>query len=327
MKLQSSSPSAVAISGATGFVGAALVNTFSKTPLRRVVALSRHGLAAEHANVEHVFYDLLSPVDIEPSLRGVDCVVHLAARVHVMNESAANPLDAFRLCNVAATVDLARQAASAGVKRFIFVSSIKVNGETTAAGAPYTCTQPPAPQDAYGVSKLEAEQALRALAAATGMDVVIIRPVLVYGPGVKANFRSMMNWLAKGIPLPFGAIDNKRSLVALENLVDLIVTCIEHPAAANQTFLVSDGEDVSTSDLLRRMAKALGRPARLLPLPAWLLRSAAGIAGKRAMAQRLCGSLQVDITKTKTLLNWTPPVTLDEALQRTADDFLEHRSS
>ncbi|MOA03085.1 dTDP-4-dehydro-6-deoxyglucose reductase [compost metagenome] len=183
----------------------------------------------------------------------------------------------------------------------------------------------PAPVDPYGISKLEAEQGLLALAAETGMEVVIIRPVLVYGPGVKANFRSMMSWLNKGIPLPFGAIANKRSLVALDNLVDLIVTCIDHPAAANQVFLVSDGEDLSTTELLQRMGSALEKPARLLPVPVAWLEGGACLLGGGAIAQRLCGSLQVDIEKTRRLLGWTPSVTVDDALRKTARHFLEYR--
>jgi nucleoside-diphosphate-sugar epimerase len=183
----------------------------------------------------------------------------------------------------------------------------------------------PAPVDAYGISKLEAERGLLALTAQTGMELVIIRPVLVYGPGVKANVRNMMAWLSKGVPLPLGATGNRRSMVALDNLVDMIATCMSHPAAAGQVFLVSDGEDLSTTDLLRRMAVALGKPARLLPVPAAWLDGAARLLGKRAVAQRLCGSLQVDIEKTRSLLGWTPPVTVDDALRKTARHFLAQR--
>jgi len=260
------------------------------------------------------------------ALFGVGTVIHCAARVHVMDEPTAYPLTEFRRVNVDGTLNLARQAATAGVRRFVFLSSIKVNGEGTVLECPYREDDQPAPLDPYGISKYEAEEGLLALAAETGMQVVIIRPVLVYGPGVKANFLSMMRWLSRGIPLPFGAIHNKRSLVALDNLVDLIVTCIDHPAAANQVFLVSDGEDLSTTDLLRRMASALGKPARLLPVPAWLLEFGARLLCKQDLAQRLCGSLQVDISKTRELLGWTPPVSVDEGLRKTAEYFLEHRS-
>lgn len=269
--------------------------------------------------------------DIDPhtdwrgALAGVDCVVHLAARVHVMHERAADPLAEFRKVNVDGSLALARQAVAAGVRRFIFVSSIKVNGEGTAPGRPFAADDALAPADAYGISKLEAERSLLALAAEAGMQMVIIRPVLVYGPGVKANFRSMMSWLSKGVPLPLGAIHNRRSLVALDNLVDLILTCMNHLAAAGQVFLVSDGEDLSTTELLRRMGAALGRPARLLPVPAAWLDGAARLLGKGAVAQRLCGSLQVDIEKTRRLLDWTPPVTVDAALRETARHFLAQR--
>lgn len=315
----------IVVTGASGFVGQALVTLLSAKPGTNVSALSRRVKSAEAA-IEFVQVGDFATSDFSRVLAGADCVIHAAARVHVMSEFSTNPILEYRAINVLGTLNLARQAAQQGVKRFIFLSSAKVNGEASPAGKPFTADQVPVPVDPYGLSKMEAEQGLRALAAETGMQVVIIRPVLVYGPGVKANFRSMMNWLAKGVPLPLGAIDNKRSLVALDNLVDLIVTCIDHPAAANQTFLVSDDEDVSTSELLRRMGRALGRPARLLPVPVGLLQGAAALLGKRDVAQRLCGSLQVDISKTRALLNWTPPVSLDAALALTAQDFLEHPS-
>ena len=250
----------------------------------------------------------------------VDCdvVVHLAARVHVMYDASIDPLAEFRRVNVQGTLNLARQAAASGVRRFVFISSIKVNGEATQPGQPFTADDAPAPLDAYGISKMEAEQGLRELAAQTGMEVVIIRPPLVYGPGVKANFAAMMRWLQRGVPLPLGAIHNQRSLVALDNLVDLIVTCLTHPAAANQTFLVSDDEDVSTTELLRRMGQAMGKPARLLPVPVSWLKVGAAMVGKRDAAQRLSGSLQVDIEKTCRLLGWVPPISLDEGLRRAA---------
>ncbi|MNI54195.1 GDP-6-deoxy-D-mannose reductase [compost metagenome] len=242
-----------------------------------------------------------------------------------MNDTESDPLEAFRKVNVEGTLSLARQAAALGVRRFVFISSIKVNGEGTPINQPYFADATPAPGDPYGISKMEAEQGLREIATASGMEVVIIRPVLVYGPGVRANFLNMMRWLDKGIPLPFGAIHNRRSLVALENLSDLIVTCIRHPAAANQTFLVSDGEDLSTTQLLTRMAQALGKPARLLPVPSVLLERGAQLLGKQALSQRLCGSLQVDISKTRELLGWTPPVSVDEALVSAANYYKERQ--
>jgi nucleoside-diphosphate-sugar epimerase len=254
----------------------------------------------------------------------VDQVVHLAARVHIMNEKCSGQLAEFRRVNVEGTLNLARQAAAAGVRRFVYLSSIKVNGEFTQEGRPFTADDAPAPEGHYGVSKYEAEQALRQIAADTGMEVVIIRPPLVYGPGVKANFESMMHWLARGVPLPLAAVtQNRRSLVALDNLVDLIMTCLSHPAAANQTFLVSDGEDLSTAGLLRRMGAALGHPARLFYVPPSMLKLGSQVANKPGIYQRLCGSLQLDITKTRRLLGWTPPVSVDEGLRRAAEGFRE----
>lgn len=270
--------------------------------------------------------DLGEPVDWRGALTGIDVVVHCAARVHVMADTAKDPLAQFRRCNVDGTLQLARAAVAAGVRRFVFVSSIKVNGEATLPGQPFTADEAPAPTDPYGVSKLEAERGLFALAAETGLDVVVVRPVLVYGPGVKANFLSMMRWLDKGVPLPLGAIDNRRSLVAIDNLVDLLLTCIEHPRAAGQVFLVSDGDDLSTTRLLGKVAAALDRPARLIPLPSRLIAAAAALLGRRALGQRLCGSLQVDIGKTRELLDWTPPVSVDDALAKTAKHFLGHIS-
>jgi UDP-glucose 4-epimerase len=263
--------------------------------------------------------DLLPTTDWSAAFQGVDAVVHCAARVHVMQDDATDPLEAYRLVNVEGTLNLARQAATAGVRRFVFVSSIKVNGEATVPRQPFTADDAPAPLDPYGVSKLEAEQGLREIEAQMGMEVVIVRPPLAYGPGVKANFASMMRWVARGVPLPLGAIHNARSMVALDNLVDLLVTCLKHPAAAGQTFLVSDGEDVSTTKLLRRTAQAMGKRALLLPVPAFLLESGAALLGKRAVAQRLCGSLQVDIEKTRRLLGWNPPLTLDQGLKKAVE--------
>jgi len=235
-----------------------------------------------------------------------------------MQESAPDPLEEFRRVNVLGTLNLARQAASAGVRRFVFVSSIGVNGAETFQ-QPYTALDSASPHSPYAVSKYEAELGLQALAAETGMEVVIIRPPLVYGPNAPGNFGSLMRWLQRRVPLPLGAIHNQRSLVALDNLVDLIVVCLTHPAAANQIFLVSDGEDVSTTELLRRMGQALGRPARLVPLPASILKLAAAMVGKPDVAQRLCGSLQVDIEKTRRLLSWTPPLSLAEGLKKAAE--------
>ncbi len=316
----------ILLTGATGFIGRGLLERVSTEVSLEPVAVVRNSAArlSKHVATFRVA-ELEADTDWQSALERVDVVIHCAARVHVMHDTSFDPLAEFRQINVNGTLNLARQAASAGVRRFIFISSIKVNGEGTELGKPYFSDCHPAPLDPYGVSKMEAEQTLFVLASETGMEVVIIRPVLVYGPGVKANFRSMMNWLNKGVPLPLGAIHNKRSLVALDNLVDLIVTCIDHPNAANKTFLVSDGEDLSTTELLRRMGQALGKPARLLPVPASLLRAGAAMLGRGAVAQRLCGSLQVDISKTRELLGWTPPVSVDEALRRTAEHYLAEK--
>lgn len=265
---------------------------------------------------------LSSETDWMVAVANVDQIVHLAARVHVMNDKSSDPLTEFRRVNVDGTANLARQAAAAGVRRFVYLSSIKVNGEFTQEGRPFTADDVPAPEDPYGVSKHEAEKLLRQIATETGMEVVIIRPPLGYGPGVKANFESMMRWLARGVPLPLAAVThNRRSLVALNNLVDLIMTCLSHPAAANQTFLVSDGEDLSTADLLRRMGAALGHPARLFYMPPSVLKLGAQVVNKPGIYQRLCGSLQLDITKTRRLLGWTPPVSVDEGIRCTAEGF------
>ncbi|HEX8592556.1 MAG TPA: SDR family oxidoreductase [Pseudomonas sp.] len=316
----------VAVTGATGFVGGAVSRYLSAHPRFSVRIAVRGAFPDAGRAVEVVTIASIEPnAQWKAFVENADVVVHAAARVHVMNDTSMNPEAEYFRINVAGTLNLAEQAASAGVKRFIFISSIKVNGEATAPNKPFIADQQANPSDPYGVSKAQAEQGLRLLAARTGMEVVIIRPVLVYGPGVKANFLNMMRWLDKGVPLPLGAIDNRRSLVALDNLVDLIATCTWHPAAANQTFLVSDGEDLSTTGLLRQMAQALGKPGRLIPVPMWMLTSAAALLGKGRFSQRLCGSLQVDITKTCTMLDWTPPVTVKEAMIRTAGYYLEHK--
>jgi nucleoside-diphosphate-sugar epimerase len=265
----------------------------------------------------------LARVEVLPAFEGIQVVVHAAARVHVMREEAVDALAEFRDINVQGTLKLARQAAESGVKRFIFISSIKVNGECTPTGKAFKADDLPSPMDPYGISKYEAEEALKHLGRETGMEVVIIRPPLVYGPGVKGNFMSLLGWLRRGIPLPLGAVRNRRSLVSIENLISLIVTCIDHPAAANQVFLVSDGEDLSTSQLLNRLSRAFGRRARLLPVPEWLLKLVASMFGMQAVAQRLCGSLQVNIDKNRELLGWLPPVSVDRAMRQTVNHYLD----
>ena len=312
----------ILVTGANGFIGQALCDKLQRQ--KRPIRAAMRSASSQATSVETVLVDAIdAATDWSDTLLGVNSVLHLAARVHVMEDTTSDPLAEFRKVNVEGTLNLARQAAEAGVRRFIFISSIKVNGESTLLGKPFTADDRPAPVDPYAISKREAEDALRQVAAETGMEVVIIRPSLVYGPGVKANFLSMMHWLNRGFPLPLGSINNKRSLVALDNLLDLIVTCIDHPNAANQTFLVSDGEDLSITELLTRMAAALGQQAQLLHVSQGLLQIVATLLGKRAYCQRLCESLQVDISKTRDLLGWIPPVSVDEALRITAADFLK----
>ena len=314
----------ILVTGSTGFVGGELISRLiSESRSIDVVVAVRQLEISWPAEVRSFQVGELSiSTDWSVPLTGVSSVVHCAARSHVMIDKSTDPLAEFRRVNVEGSTNLARQAAAAGVKRFVYLSSVKVNGEFTKAGQPFSADDVPSPEDPYGVSKYEAEQLLKQIAIETGMEVVIIRPPLVYGPGVKANFESMMRWVARGVPLPLAAVtDNRRSLVALDNLVDLIVTCLNHPAAANQTFLVSDGEDLSTADLLKRVGGALGHPARLFSMPPALLKLGATLVNKPGIYQRLCGSLQLDITKTRQLLEWTPPVSIDEGLRRAAETF------
>lgn len=314
----------VLVTGGAGFVGQALVSALMTQTDIDVRTTVRHKGPSTGATDADVFVADLSPqTDWTEALAGVEVIVHTAARVHIMHDEAADPLIEYRCVNVNGTLNLAQQAAAAGVKRFIFISSIKVNGEGTQPGLAYTADDAAAPKDAYGISKAEAEAGLRLMSHETGMEVVVIRPPLIYGPRVKGNFSSLLRWIAHGLPLPLGAATtNRRSLVALDNLVDLILTCVDHPNAANQIFLVSDGEDLSTADLLRRIGKALNRPARLFPVPLGLLNMASSLLGNRSIAERLLDSLEVDTSKTCAFLGWTPPVSVDEGLRRAVEQRL-----
>jgi nucleoside-diphosphate-sugar epimerase len=347
----------VIVTGANGFIGSALCERLLAEGRQvRGAVRSKVGRISLPAGIETVSIGPIgSDTEWEEALAGIDTVVHLAARVHVMRESAADPLATFKLVNIAGTERLARQAAEAGVKRLVYISSVKVNGERTGdnpqiaqitrirkkkAGVRgrrseagnrektgvrgqrselkevFSEGDVPEPRDPYAVSKWEAEQGLVAIAEETGLEVVIIRPPLVYGPGVKANFRLLMKWVRIGVPLPLGAVNNKRSFVALDNLVSFIIHCIDHPKAANEVFLISDGEDVSTTELLQKMARAFGKRSFLLPVPVGLMTFVACLLGKRNVTDRLFGSLQVDSSKARDLLGWEPVVSMDEAVLR-----------
>lgn len=310
----------VLVTGASGFVGNALARDLVREPRFSVRGAVRAGAFLPDA-VLPVQGELSSSADWDAQLKGVDVVVHCAARVHVMRDSSPDPLADYRSTNVDGTLQLARQAARAGVRRFVFLSSLKVLGELTQPGRPLRPDDKPAPQDAYGISKLEAETGLRALAASSGMELVIVRPPLVYGPGVKGNFAALVRWIRRERPLPFGLIENQRSLVALDNLVSFISLCVDRsksPAAASHAFLLSDADDQSTPELARRIARAYGKLPLLLPVPPALMRGAARLVGRHAAADRLLGSLQVDSAKCLQLLGWKPVVTMDEQLERMA---------
>lgn len=302
----------VLVSGANGFIGRALCSYLSSLGHAVVPAVRRTcDMAGEHVVGDEGSW--------RAALAGCDSVVHLAGRAHVMRDQEVDPLRAFRAANVDATLALAGRAVEVGVRRFVFMSTIKVNGEHTAPGASFGPDDAPAPEDPYGHSKWEAEQELRDIARATGLEFVVIRPPLVYGPGVKGNFATLIKWVKKGVPLPLGAVHNRRSLVALDNLLSFVSLCanpIASPHAANQVFLISDGVDLSTSELLSKVASAYGVKNRLFPVPADWLRLGAHLLGKTAEADRLLSSLVLDCSKANNVLGWRPVVTLDEQLRK-----------
>lgn len=310
--------STLLITGANGFVGRvlceeAIAQDFDVRGATRSTCHSDSG-------TENVIVGTVDgATDWTAALNGVDTVIHLAARVHVMRDTTADPLAEFLKTNLHGTTNLASQAARAGIKRFVYASSIKVNGEETPAGRNYSEQDMPAPQDPYGISKWEAEQALWRVAQETGLEVVIVRPPLVYGAGVRGNFAQMMRIVVRGIPLPLASVRNQRDLVYVGNLVDALITCATHPAAAGQTYLISDGESVSTPELLRRLAAALDVPSRVFPFPPALLKLAGKLTGKSAQVERLLGSLRVDSEKIRRGLDWRPPYSIQQGLQVTAD--------
>jgi len=315
----------ILITGATGFIGSALSHCLLEAgyPVRGVVSASTRiprRATPESANLEWVvLHDRSTERETNEALQGVQIVVHLAARVHVMVDDASNPLQEFQQVNVDWTERLAARAAAQGVLRFVYLSSVKVNGEQTVV--PFTEQDPPKPQDPYGVSKWQAEQALARVSTQTGMETVVIRSPLVYGPGVRGNFLQLLNILRRGIPLPLASIRNQRSFVYLGNLVDALVRCIQDPRAAGRTYLVRDGEDLSTPELVRRLGVAMGSRVCLWPCPTSFLYWMGQVAGRRGMIDRLVGSLQVNSSKIQTELDWHPPFTVDAGLSETAAWF------
>lgn len=312
----------ILLTGATGFIGRCLVKLLSENILINVVGVSR---VSQHENSPRIRYvqmpDMQSTNDWNHAIDGCEVVIHLAGRAHVLQDSSSDPLAEFRAVNVQGTLTLARQAMTAGVKRFIFISSIGVNGSHT-TDKPFDEHSVAAPHADYALSKLEAEQGLRELVQGSDMQLVIIRPPLVYAGSAPGNFQRLLKLVASGVPLPFALVDNRRSMIALENLVSFIGLCVEHPAAANELFLISDGTDVSTPEIIYNLAKGMGRNAYLCPLPDSLMRWGASLLGKQAMYSQLCGSLAIDSRKTQNLLGWRPVVSAVDALQQAGREYV-----
>lgn len=311
----------ILISGSTGFVGSALINTLQVTEAKLTLVVRSDVEASQHK----LFFinEINENTEWAQGLSEQNVVIHCAARAHIMNEEVVDPLAEYRRVNVDGTLNLAQQAADSGVQRFIYISSIKVNGESTSGSVPFTEKDTAEPLDPYGVSKYEAEEGLKKIATETGMEVVIIRPPLVYGAGVKANFLNLLKLSNTGLPLPFGLVNNKRSMVYVENLVDFILKCVEHPAAENQTFLISDNHDLSLSGLLKLIRNSMNKPIRLIPVPVLLFKLAGFIFRKQDVVDRLVGDLQVDSSKAMSLLGWKPPYTVEQGIQATVGSFLE----
>ena len=316
----------ILVTGANGFIGTHLCETLAKSG-HEVRATARSLDPKSSTTREMIICDLESADNLDHLTTGCEAIVHLAGRAHVMSDDPATSESLYVSANVDATKKLAQSASRTGVKRMILMSSVKVNGESTTIDTPFTSHDTPNPQDPYGRSKARAEQALWDVTSTSGLEGVVIRPPLVYGPGVRANFASLIGIVGRGIPLPLGSIQNKRSFVSLDNLVDLIATTLQSPNAAGNTFLASDGNDLSTPDLIRSIASALGQSPKLFPFPSALLKLAAIATGKRGAYDRLCGSLTVDIALTKQKLSWSPPCTVQDSLQRTVDAFIRSKES
>lgn len=304
------------VTGASGFVGSQLLRKLAYIDDFSIYGVVHRNNLTAPQSVKEIDIQSLNDIELFRDVGKIDTVIHLAGKTSSGKRVPFAEKEKMKKINVDGTLNLARQAAEHGVKRFVFLSTVKVNGEQTQKGQPFVEITPPQPEVAYGRSKLEAEKGLNEISIETGLEVVIIRSPLVYGPGVKGNFANFMRMVATGLPLPFGGIDNKRSLVGMQNLIDFIVTCIEHPAAANQTFFVSDGNDLSTSELLMLVAKAMGKPSRMFFVPSYFFKVGGKLSGKRTISQRLLGSLQVDISKARSLIGWRPIVSVEKELAR-----------
>lgn len=312
----------IAITGASGFLGQALCTSFASYGYK-VRGIVRPKKVIKQDDIEYIAINNIGAnTNWSDALLGVDCVLHLAARAHVMNETGSIALDKYRAINVEGTRRLAKQALACKVKRFIYLSSIKVNGETTSGSNYFTSKDIPKPEDPYGISKWEAEQVLWDIAERTNLEVVVVRPTLIYGQNMKGNLLRLFNLVASGLPLPLGSLHNKRSLISLDNLADLLIKCVHHQNAKGQTLLASDNDDISITELLHSISIALGKPSRLIPIPANLLKLCINILGKKEIANRILENLQVDISETKKLLDWQPPISISKGLDKTAKWYL-----